>query len=51
MAYAMQGMTADTGDEWQLSKRHRMVEMIADWIFHPCGHPEGGHAAMQDGPG
>jgi len=48
-AYVMQGMIADTGDEWQLYKRHHTLEMIADWIFHPFGHLEGGHAAMHAG--
>jgi protein-S-isoprenylcysteine O-methyltransferase Ste14 len=44
--YVMQGMIADTGDEWQLYKRHHAVAMIWDWIFHPFGHLEGGHFAM-----
>jgi protein-S-isoprenylcysteine O-methyltransferase Ste14 len=44
--YVMQGMIADTGDEWQLYKRHHTLAMIWDWIFHPFGHLEGGHFAM-----
>jgi hypothetical protein len=44
--YVMQGMIGDTGDEWQLYKRHHAVAMIWDWIFHPFGHLEGGHFAM-----
>jgi hypothetical protein len=44
--YVMQGMIADTGDEWQLYKRHHALAMIWDWIFHPFGHLEGGHFAM-----
>jgi protein-S-isoprenylcysteine O-methyltransferase Ste14 len=45
--YVMQGMIADTGGEWQLYKRHHTLEMIWDWIFHPFGHLESGHFAMQ----
>lgn len=44
--YVMQGMIADTGDEWQLYKRHHTLAMISDWILHPFGHLEGGHLAM-----
>lgn len=44
--YVMQGMIADTGDEWQLYKRHHVVAMIWDWVFHPFGHLEGRHFAM-----
>jgi hypothetical protein len=47
--YVMQGMIADTGGEWQLYKRHHTFAMILDWIFHPFGHLEGGHAAMHHG--
>ncbi len=45
--YVMQGMIADTGDEWQLYKRHHTVAMIADWILHPIGHLEGSSSMMQ----
>jgi protein-S-isoprenylcysteine O-methyltransferase Ste14 len=41
--YIMQGMIADTGGEWRLYKQHHAGAMIADWIFHPFRHLEGGH--------
>ncbi len=44
--YIMQGMIADTGDQWQLYKRHHTSAMIWDWIFHPFRHLENAHAAM-----
>ncbi|MEJ2078455.1 MAG: methyltransferase [Acidobacteriota bacterium] len=44
--YIMQGMIADTGDQWQLYKRHHTFSMIWDWIFHPFRHLENAHAAM-----
>ncbi len=44
--YVMQGMIADTGDEWQLYKRHHTFTMIWDWIFHPFGHLESSHFAI-----
>ncbi len=36
--YVMQGMIADTGDQWQLYKRHHTLAMISDFILHPFGH-------------
>jgi protein-S-isoprenylcysteine O-methyltransferase Ste14 len=41
--YVMQGMIADTGPEWRLYEHHRTLAMIADWVFHPFRHLEGGH--------
>jgi protein-S-isoprenylcysteine O-methyltransferase Ste14 len=49
--YVMQGMIADTGDEWQLYKRHHTLAMISDFILHPFGHLEGGHSAMHQAMG
>lgn len=49
--YIMQGMIADTGGEWRLYKQHHAGAMIADWIFHPFRHLEGGHGmASHDAP-
>ena len=42
--YVMQGMIADTGPEWRLYEHHQTMAMIADWIFHPFRHLQGGHA-------
>ena len=42
--YVMQGMIADTGPEWRLYEHHQTLAMIADWIFHPFRHLQGGHA-------
>jgi len=47
--YVMQGMIADTGPEWRLYEHHQTLSMIADWIFHPFRHLEGGHARHHPG--
>jgi hypothetical protein len=44
--YVMQGMIADTGPQWRLYEHHQTLAMIADWIFHPFRHLEGGHMMM-----
>lgn len=44
--YVMQGMIADTGPEWRLYEHHQTLAMIADWIFHPFRHLQGGHMMM-----
>jgi len=36
--YVMQGMIANTGERWQLYKRHHTLQMISDWVFHPFRH-------------
>jgi protein-S-isoprenylcysteine O-methyltransferase Ste14 len=41
--YVMQGMIADTGPQWRLYEHHQTIAMIADWIFHPFQHLQGGH--------
>jgi protein-S-isoprenylcysteine O-methyltransferase Ste14 len=41
--YVMQGMIADTGPQWRLYEHHQTLTMIADWIFHPFRHLQGGH--------
>lgn len=48
--YVMQGMIANTGEDWKLFERHKTFGMITDYIFHPFGHLTGGHvhdATMQ----
>ena len=47
--YVMQGMIADTGPEWRLYEHHQTMAMIADWIFHPFRHLQGGHAMHHAG--
>jgi protein-S-isoprenylcysteine O-methyltransferase Ste14 len=42
--YTMQGMIADTGDEWRLFERHRTTAMITDYVLHPFRHLTEGHA-------
>jgi protein-S-isoprenylcysteine O-methyltransferase Ste14 len=49
--YVMQGMIANTGGEWQLYRHHQTLPMIADWIFHPFRHLQGGHMAMHHDSG
>jgi hypothetical protein len=39
----MQGMIADTGQEWKLFARHTTVRMITDYVLHPVAHLAGGH--------
>jgi protein-S-isoprenylcysteine O-methyltransferase Ste14 len=46
--YIMQGMIADTGDDWKLYKKHHTMGMITDWILHPDSHLRGGHHLMHD---
>jgi hypothetical protein len=49
--YVMQGMIADTGSEWRLYEHHQTLAMIADWIFHPFRHLQGGHMMFHHGMG
>jgi len=49
--YLMQGMIADTGPQWRLYEHHGTLTMIADWIFHPFRHLQGGHAMMHHAMG
>jgi protein-S-isoprenylcysteine O-methyltransferase Ste14 len=42
--YTMQGMIADTGEEWRLFEQHRTLPMITDYVLHPFGHLTEGHA-------
>ena len=49
--YVMQGMIADTGPEWRLYEHHQTLAMIADWIFHPFRHLQGGHMMMHHAMG
>jgi hypothetical protein len=49
--YVMQGMIADTDPAFRLYERHQTMAMIADWIFHPFRHFEGGHEMMHRASG
>jgi protein-S-isoprenylcysteine O-methyltransferase Ste14 len=46
--YVMQGMIANTGDEWKLFEQHKTIGMIADYVLHPFAHLEGGHSHHMD---
>jgi protein-S-isoprenylcysteine O-methyltransferase Ste14 len=46
--YIMQGLIADTGDEWRLYKRHFTISRFLDWVFHPFSHLAGGHHGGPD---
>ena len=57
--YTMQGMIADTGQEWKLFARHTTMRMITDYVLHPVAHLAQGHghpgamghgAAMHESP-
>jgi hypothetical protein len=41
--YTMQGMIADTGEEWKLFAQHATVRMITDYVLHPAAHLAAGH--------
>jgi protein-S-isoprenylcysteine O-methyltransferase Ste14 len=41
--YIMQGMIADTGDEWRLYRRHFTLSRFMDWVLHPFSHLTGHH--------
>ncbi|MGO9016474.1 MAG: methyltransferase family protein [Dissulfurispiraceae bacterium] len=47
--YIMQGMIADTGDEWRLYRRHVTLIRFLDWIFHPFSHLSGHHSVLNHG--
>jgi protein-S-isoprenylcysteine O-methyltransferase Ste14 len=58
--FTMQGMIADTGEEWKLFARHATARMITSYVFHPVAHLAGGHdhpdaaphgAPMHESPG
>jgi protein-S-isoprenylcysteine O-methyltransferase Ste14 len=42
--YVMQGMIANTGEEWKLFEQHKTIGMITEYIFHPFSHLTEGHA-------
>jgi protein-S-isoprenylcysteine O-methyltransferase Ste14 len=42
--YVMQGMIANTGDEWKLFEQHKTIGMITEYVLHPFAHLTGGHA-------
>ena len=42
--YTMQGMIANTGDEWKLFTQHKTIGMITDYVIHPSAHLTEGHA-------
>jgi hypothetical protein len=44
--YVMQGMIADTEPRFRLYLHHGSLAMLADWIFHPFRHLQGGHMMM-----
>jgi protein-S-isoprenylcysteine O-methyltransferase Ste14 len=46
--YVMQGMIANTGDEWKLFEQHKTIGMITEYILHPFAHLTGGHAHHMD---
>jgi protein-S-isoprenylcysteine O-methyltransferase Ste14 len=42
--YPMQGMIADTGEEWRLFEQHKTIRMITEYVVHPFAHLTEGHA-------
>lgn len=42
--YVMQGMIANTGEEWKLFQRHKTLAMITEYVLHPYAHLVSGHA-------
>jgi protein-S-isoprenylcysteine O-methyltransferase Ste14 len=50
--YIMQGLIADTGDEWRLYRRHFTLSRFMDWVLHPFSHLAGHHhSANMETPG
>jgi hypothetical protein len=49
--YVMQGMIADTGEQWRLYEHHQTLAMITDWIAHPFRHLQGGDMMTHHGMG
>jgi len=47
--YIMQGMIADTGNEWRLYRRHVTIIRFLDWILHPFSHLSGRHSVLNHG--
>ncbi|MBF0473051.1 MAG: isoprenylcysteine carboxylmethyltransferase family protein [Nitrospirae bacterium] len=43
--YIMQGLIADTGEQWRLYHRHMTFSRFFDWVIHPFSHLEG-HCSM-----
>jgi len=41
--FVMQGMIANTGEEWKLFEQHKTIGMILDFTFHPFAHLMGNH--------
>jgi hypothetical protein len=48
--YTMQGMIADTGDQWKLFMQHKTIGMIAEYVIHPTAHLTEGHAGHAGPP-
>jgi protein-S-isoprenylcysteine O-methyltransferase Ste14 len=49
--YIMQGLIANTGEQWKLFEQHKTASMIVENIFHPFAHITGDHfrhEAMED---
>ncbi len=47
--YIMQGLIADTGNEWRLyNRRHFTLIRFLHWIFHPFSHLSGGAGHLHD---
>jgi protein-S-isoprenylcysteine O-methyltransferase Ste14 len=46
--YIMQGLIADTGEEWRLYRRHFTISRFLNWVFHPFSHLAGRHHAGHD---
>jgi protein-S-isoprenylcysteine O-methyltransferase Ste14 len=42
--YVMQGMIANTGNEFKLFESHKTIAMITEYILHPYSHLISGHA-------
>jgi hypothetical protein len=40
--YVMQGMIADTGEQWKLFQNDKTIPMIVEYILHPFSHLTGG---------
>jgi hypothetical protein len=46
--YVMQGLMADTGEDWCFDRLHNYMSPITDWIFYLFRHLREGHNTMHE---
>jgi protein-S-isoprenylcysteine O-methyltransferase Ste14 len=46
--YGMQGMIANTGEQWKLFEQHKTIGIFVENLLHPFAHLTSGHAYHMD---